>query len=226
MSDSDACRATQALAPELALGMTTGEERARALQHLTSCAECRKVLAELAGVADELLLLAPVHEPPLGFESRVTERLFGKSRRPGRWRAVVAAAAALALAVASAGAVYLATGTDRRLASRYRRTLAVANGEYFTAAPLFGRGDAPVGHVFGYEGSPSWLFVEAGSPLRSGQYRVRVVTSDGRASSVGLMVVAEGRGSWGRTVASRLHDIAFVRLVRLSSGEHFEARLR
>ena len=74
---------TSDLAAELALGIADGEERAEALRHLSTCAECRHVVEELSQVADELLILAPIEEPPAGFESRVVERL-GLRRPPRR----------------------------------------------------------------------------------------------------------------------------------------------
>jgi predicted anti-sigma-YlaC factor YlaD len=57
------CEEIRDLAPEIALGIADGEERADALRHLSTCAECRRVVEQLSGVADELLTLAPVQEP-------------------------------------------------------------------------------------------------------------------------------------------------------------------
>ena len=65
---------------ELALGIASGEQRARVLDHTGRCASCQRLLGELALVGDELLLLAPEHEPPPGFEVRVIERL-GRPRK-------------------------------------------------------------------------------------------------------------------------------------------------
>ena len=69
------CDEVRDLAPEIALGTIDGEERAEALRHLATCAECRRLVDQLSEVADELLMLAPVEEPSLGFESRVVEAL-------------------------------------------------------------------------------------------------------------------------------------------------------
>ncbi|MFN2491176.1 MAG: zf-HC2 domain-containing protein [Actinomycetota bacterium] len=212
MSDKPACRVIRELAPELALGVTTGDERARALAHLSECGRCRRLLDELSDVADELLLMVPAREPPLGFESRVVEHLY-EARRGRSWRlAVAAVAAALVLASASAGAVLWATSGDRELAARYRRTLAVADGEYFSAIPLYdGRREA-VGHVFGYQGSPSWIFVTVADPGRSGSYSVKVVTEAGPSRELGTIVLRDGTGSWGGTLPGDLHDLEYVRL--------------
>ena len=54
------CDQIRDLAPELALGIADGAERASALRHVANCPDCRRVLDELSTVSDELLLLAPV----------------------------------------------------------------------------------------------------------------------------------------------------------------------
>jgi len=72
---NEACEETRELLPELALGILGGEDRARALEHLTRCADCSSELAALSRAADGLLTLAPQHEPPAGFEDRVLAKL-------------------------------------------------------------------------------------------------------------------------------------------------------
>ena len=69
------CDEIRELAPEIALGIADGEERAEALRHVSTCAECRRAVERLSGVADELLLMAPAEEPPAGFESRVVRAI-------------------------------------------------------------------------------------------------------------------------------------------------------
>ena len=75
MSDQLTCAAARELAPDLALGLLPGAERARLLAHLAGCASCDALVAELADVADSLLLLAPGADPPPGFESAVLARI-------------------------------------------------------------------------------------------------------------------------------------------------------
>jgi anti-sigma-K factor RskA len=75
------CEEILDLAPEIALGIADGEERADALRHLATCAECRRVVEQLSQVADELLVLAPAQEPPAGFESRVLEAIGRRGHR-------------------------------------------------------------------------------------------------------------------------------------------------
>jgi hypothetical protein len=69
------CEDVRELAPELALGLLTGEERAEALAHLEGCDGCRAEVASLAVAADEVLLAAPAVEPPPGFADRVLDRI-------------------------------------------------------------------------------------------------------------------------------------------------------
>jgi Putative zinc-finger len=82
MHERPGCGDTRELLPELAAGVAAGDDRARALRHLSGCAACRGELDALAIVADEMVAWAPAVEPPAGFESAVLARL---GPRPGRW---------------------------------------------------------------------------------------------------------------------------------------------
>ena len=73
--DDMSCDEFAEVAAELALGVLTGRERARALAHLDGCESCREQVRELSMAGDELLALLPPAEPPAGFESRVLDRL-------------------------------------------------------------------------------------------------------------------------------------------------------
>ena len=63
------------VAAELALGVLTGRERARALAHLERCDACRENVRLLTVTGEELVGLLPAIEPPAGFETRVMDRL-------------------------------------------------------------------------------------------------------------------------------------------------------
>src|SRR3954452_19634464 len=103
-----ACAEMDPLAPEIALGIVTGDERATALVHLEDCPLCRQLVDDLSAVADDLLLLAPEAEPPIGFEARAAARIAAaatpgtagavptpleSARRPRRAHRLVAVAA-------------------------------------------------------------------------------------------------------------------------------------
>ncbi len=103
------CADLAAVAPELALEILGGAERAAAIAHLEGCVTCQQLVDTLAADADRLLMLAPSAEPPAGFQERVLTSLTRVERpttpraRPGsRALAVLglaACVAALALAV-------------------------------------------------------------------------------------------------------------------------------
>jgi anti-sigma-K factor RskA len=71
-------------AAELALGVLTGHERARALAHLDWCDACRENVRRLTVTGEELAGLLPAIEPPAGFETRVMERLGLATPAPAR----------------------------------------------------------------------------------------------------------------------------------------------
>src|SRR6266513_3108413 len=135
------CEETRAQAAELALGIVKGEERGRALEHLAKCPDCRAEVEKFSDVADELLLLAPHREPPVGFESRVLGDLLPapQPKRRRRLRLVLAPAAA---ALAAVGITLAIVAPDLRDASHYQQTLKEANGQEFEAYSLYGGGGA------------------------------------------------------------------------------------
>jgi hypothetical protein len=83
------CDRAREAAPELALDVLDGEERARVLAHVESCPSCRRELRDLTATVDALLGLAPPVASPLVRTAR--------PRRPRRWVAGVAVAAAFAI---------------------------------------------------------------------------------------------------------------------------------
>ena len=123
------CAQLEDLAAELALGTVSGAERAVALDHLAGCAACRDLVDQLARVADNLLLLAPVAEPPPGFESKVLSQLGvapapAARVRPLRRRVLVGvAAAALVAGLSGVGAAWLAEDGAGRTVGEIRTAL-------------------------------------------------------------------------------------------------------
>lgn len=216
------CSEVKELIPELAVGVASGDERARALQHLAHCQDCRRELEEMAEVADELLLLAPDREPPIGFETRVLDQLAGTKRR--RWRAVaLSAAAALVLAALSAGLVYRSMSDERLLAAEYREVLTKFDGRYFQTATLHGSpGDAD-GQVFGYQGTPSWVFVLIPPQDETRSYDITLETRGGGHVELGKVEVSSEGGSWGKAIPVDLGEAAGLWLED-DDGHALEAR--
>jgi hypothetical protein len=224
---SDSCSHVREIAPEMALGIAGAEERATALAHLATCHDCRAYLDELSADVDELLLLAPSIEPPVGFEARVADAMT-PPRKPRFWRRPLAiAGTALAGAAVAAVGMLAITHDDRQLASEYRDTLANANGRYFTAEELRAPGRRDVGNVFAYEGKPSFVMVsvDQGGNLPDGVYDCQFVDADGQATSFGKLELKDGKGSYGRALDEDLEGFSQVRLIGPGSGTVVEASL-
>lgn len=241
MSDEMSCEQVRELAAELAIGIADGQERDAALQHCATCTGCRSLVADLSRTADDLLLLAPEHEPPRGFRSRTIdrleaqwsrartmERLAGEHRTSGRasqatrdrvhhrtrrMRAVVAAASIVfAIAAGSAG-TYVALSDDLRVADSYRAVLAEGNGSFFVASAVQGA-TGRVGTVYGYQGSPSWIFATVNLPGSSQQsFDVRLTTRSGQQVSVGSATLGGTANTWGQGIPVDLADVTRLQFV-------------
>jgi hypothetical protein len=224
------CEEIRDLTAELALGIADGEERAEALRHLSTCAECRREVEQLSQVADELLLLAPVQEPPAGFESRVVEAM-GLERRPRRRRwfspgwLAPRLGPALAAAAVTAAALIAVYQDDRQTADRYRAVLDQANGQYFLAERLADGTGAGGGVAFGYEGSPAWLFVTVTPAHREDITRAELLTKDGGTIPLPSFDL-DRRGSWGGAIPVELSGVSSIRLLGERPGEILQASLR
>jgi len=219
------------VASELALGIASGDERAGALEHVAMCPDCRAVLSEHATLADELLLLAPMHEPPAEFESRVLQRLSAEApqhrRRPrsAARRALAArklrtALALVAVAASTAGVMIGAFRDDHRDASRYRDSLAAVGGDYFDTASLEEAGGGSAGNVLAYQGSPSWLMVKVKPAYRSEKYKCVLITRSGRRVPMRSFKLDAANGTWSQAMPVDLSDVAEVRVF---DGGHEEA---
>ncbi|MDQ3661106.1 MAG: zf-HC2 domain-containing protein [Actinomycetota bacterium] len=222
---SPRCADVELLLPELALGTLTGEDRARALDHLGSCPHCSDELRKLNELGDQLLLLAPSAEPPVGFESLVVKRL-GVGSRKGRLRKgiLIAAAGFLCIALLSASVTYFVGRGDRELADSYREALRVANGEYVAARPLTDKGGEDAGYIFGYQGSPSWIFCMISPGLPTATYDVEVSSKDGRTWELGEIYVHANETTWGRSLPIPLHEVKEITLVAQSGDETLVAK--
>lgn len=222
MSERFDCDRVIELAPELALGTSVGEERAKALEHLARCAPCRRLVNELASLTDDILTLAPSKEPPAGFESRVLERFAARRSRPRRW-AWAAVAASLATIV-TGGAFFLAFDDEREIAGRYRAALDVANGEYFGVRPLSSEEGMQEGYLFLYDGKPSWVFV-ALDDSDGATYRIEAEMRGGRVVELGSVRLVDGRRSWGSTVGIEMDGLERVRVVDPTGAETLTAQV-
>jgi Putative zinc-finger len=211
------CAEARELFPELAAGVAAGDERARALGHLSGCPACRRELAGTVEVLDELLLLVPEHEPPAGFESSVLARLMPATPPRRRRPLLLWAASIVAIAVLAAGAVWWQTADDRGLASDYRHTLAVAHGHGLSAAPLLLEGGTETGTVFAYQGAPSWVYVTFRPAPPRGRYDVRLLTKDGRRLALRPFTARPDGAAWGSTIQVPVQQIQKIEFMRSSA---------
>ncbi|HEX6263153.1 MAG TPA: hypothetical protein VF097_09935 [Actinomycetota bacterium] len=218
------CELTHGIAAELALGVALGEERDRALRHVEECASCRRGLVELGELVDELMLLAPEREPPVGFESRVVSSAT-QDRRPPRWRRFVASVAAAAIAAAATGtAAHVLTRDERTVAAQFRTALTRAGGQYFGVEFLHEEGGGRAGHVFVYRGDVSWAFVVPSGEL-PGSFRVEMTTRDGRTLEAGGIDPAGEGGGAGLVLPVDLEVIESIRLIPVGGGDALEAHM-
>jgi Putative zinc-finger len=223
------CEDVRRLAAELALGISTGEERARALAHLASCPDCRHYVAEMSAVADEILLIAPAEEPPGGFEGRVLARLKeeeSRGRAPNRAAAVViAAAAAVVAATVAVAGVLIATRDDRDLAAHLKSDLAEAGGDYFGVESLRDPDGMKDGVVFAYEGSPGWLFLDVDDGLAPGEYAAELVMADGSTRALGdSFELSADKAWWASAMPVSWRDVARLRIKDDSGAQVLVAR--
>ena len=136
MNGEMSCEQVRELASEVAIGIADVQQRDAALRHAATCPDCRQLVAELSLVVDDLLLLAPSHEPPPGFAARTVasisppaaaipegmrdpvpsparrvrqrRRALAHSGTRSRW----AAAAALVAAASVGGGLWLSSGAS------------------------------------------------------------------------------------------------------------------
>jgi Putative zinc-finger len=223
-SSADCARTREAL-PELALGIADGEQRALALEHIAGCADCRRELEEMSSVADELIALAPEHQPPPGFENRVLGRLAVRHSSPRprrrRLRRLSFAAAVPAIAAVTALAMSISYSSDRKLASQYRAALQGGHGKYFQSARLITPAGDEAGVVYAYQGSPSWMFYVLNGRYSGGLYKEQIVTRSGKTLTLPPFRLVDG--SWGISTPVPVRDIAFVKLIRQADGVVLDA---
>jgi Putative zinc-finger len=210
------CAQVRELAPELALGILSGAERAEVVLHVNGCARCQAYVAELTDAADAIPQLAPEAEPPIGFESRVLRRLDERERRTRRrWLAVAAAVAAAAIIV-SITVVRIVESDDTTDTAVGPTVTAVAGAP--VAVPMRGGAvDASAGWAFVNDHHGVAISVDYGIP--SGAYEVRVTPVHGATTSIGDMRVTDGRGSWTGRSAAPLRAGARIALVDASGAE-------
>jgi hypothetical protein len=205
---------------ELALGISTGRERAEALAHVAQCPACHAEMEQLSLAADSLLEVIPRVDPPLGFEVRLAERLLsgrGTPRRGARWfsprqwgyRRLPAALACL-LAVVALGAGGGAGGGVRGGPPAARSSFGTDAGGHVSVQPLAFAGRV-MGQVTVYSspasGDNGWLFMNLDVGSWSGKATCELQLANGRKVLLGTFWLDHGYGAWGVSLAPGMGKI-------------------
>jgi hypothetical protein len=211
------CGAAQEQAPELALGILSGAERAELLLHANGCARCQAVVGELTEVADLLPLLAPEAEPPAGFEERVLSAARGDRWRSWRRRALILGAVAAAAASLSIVTV--------RVIDAGRDTTDVAATPVLRSVPMVGGGGVHVGTATVSNGAPAAVGVSVDYAVPDGSYTLQLRPDGAAATDIGTITVVGNRGDWsGDAVIPRNSEVRLA-MVNAQGGAVCEATL-
>lgn len=122
------------------------------------------------------------------------------------------AAAIVVATLVSGVAVYRAQAPDRQLAASVRATLATAHGQYFASGPVRDTSGEQRGVIFGYQGSPAWIFLTVADPP-GGQYAIEAVAQTGVRHLLAEDVDLVATGSWGGIIPVAVHEISVVRVL-------------
>jgi hypothetical protein len=180
------CAAVHDAAPELALGLLDGAERAELLLHVAGCPRCQGYVSELSEVADGLARLAPEIEPPAGFSRRVDAAIRGgRIRHLRRWATVAVAAAAAAIIAVVAVRVVDAGRSPAPVAAPALRSVA-----------MIGANNVRVGRVAVSGRSPASLALNVDYSLADGTYTLELDQPGGPDHRVGTITVLGGHGQW------------------------------
>ena len=228
------CREFQDVAAELALGVLTGRERAQAMAHLEHCEACRANVRQLTLTGEGLLGLLPAMEPPVGFETRVMDRIglaapapvparrFAwlphvglRAAEPG-WLGPAAAAQPDAADVRRRGRrAGCRSGRPGRMGPARTAPRPRARAPLHSAA-LESAAHQSVGKIYLYQGRPQWLYMSVNMP--SGQRTVicQVRDRDGHLTTVGSFRLTNGYGYWGSPAPGNPGSVMGARLVTAS----------
>jgi predicted anti-sigma-YlaC factor YlaD len=196
------CAAARERAPDLAVGMLDGAERAEVLEHVHACPSCQAYVSELTGVADELVHLAPEIEPPAGFGTRVVASMQRPKRLRRRWVAALAAAVAAAaiVSIVAVRVIDAERGPVQAVAPTVART------------PMVGANGLRVGEVVTATGDATALAVTVDYAVEDGRYDV-VLRSRDDSTVLGTMEIADGKGEWSGRVTDTHRSTSSLDLV-------------
>ena len=190
------CARMRELAPELALEVLTGYERATAQRHLGTCQQCREYVASLTQIGDRMLTLVPGVEPPVGFEDTVLAGMGfpGRETSPPRrrWWPIAVAAAAAALVFGLGGWVI------GGMTAAYSNTVAAGGTrQQERFATLRTSGQQQIGEVFITDSSPAWVWMSVTTDAHTAWVSCQLLEQTGQYVPVGTFPLSGGKGGWG-----------------------------
>jgi len=208
---------------ELAVGALDEPLRTRLLTHASGCIRCQTMLDRLSSLTDQLLLWAPAHEPPAGFEDRVLARFDGsyagsggptpvstirsatpsaRAGRPARRRWWTAAAVAAAVVMIAVGGVAVA---------RHRSSDSVARSGVIVSTV----GDRRIGTIRLVRDPAPHVLVTIDDPAAAGTtVSCELEFADGRRVVIGTWDASDVAGGvWAVGVGDDLLDAVSMRLL-------------
>jgi hypothetical protein len=207
------CAEARDLAPELALGILGGAERAEVIVHVNGCSRCQAYVGELTEAADALPLLALEAEPSPGFEGRVLAAVQAPRRSTRRrWIGAIAAAAAAAAILSITIVRVVESGDDTASTAQ-----ATARGPA-VAKMTGGASNHAAGWVSVYDGRGVTVAVDYG--LASGKYGIQLQPERGHPVALGAMSIDDsGRGFWAGRSDVAITGAARIALVDMAGQE-------
>lgn len=190
---------------ELALGSLSGKVRVATLAHVERCDRCSAELEELSAAADGLFDLAPLAEPPVGFEAGVMQRLRspalgGPTSALERIRSAPHRAGRALLAVAAVVAALAAGAAMDRALTTKGPGASLAAGGAIENVRLVSAGKQ-VGEVQVFAGNPTWVMVDVQGVDWYGAVRCQLTLAGERPVTLGSFWLSGDRGAWGAAVA-------------------------
>jgi anti-sigma-K factor RskA len=182
------CAAVQERAPDLALGILDGSERAEAVEHVSHCTRCQATVSEFAEVADLLPALAPEAEPPPGFERRVLAAMRADRRRTFLRRVATAAVAAALAAILSIVIV--------RVVDADRDTRPQAAAPVLRSVQMISDDEVAVGRVAVSGTGRAAVAVSVDYHVPDGRYTLQVQHAGEVTRSIGTIAIVGGHGEW------------------------------
>lgn len=203
------CELFRADLATLATNLLTGRRRGAVMAHVGGCQACSAELAELTSAADLLLVLAPEVDAPLGFESRLAERLqlpvARRSHSPRRRPMFVALGFSLLLVAALLTGITLGEhhiSPPPTLSRSASLTSATING-----APNV------IGKVTLLSGTPTWLVMTLNYAAWVGRVDCQVTLQGGRTKTLGTFRVGSEYDSWALPIRAPITQVVQARLL-------------